>query len=153
MGLCVSRDVVMLGPRRRGRLEALVRRGTAQVREVTRARIVLAAAGRLSNAEIAGQVGVHVDTVRRVRSRFVTEGMSFLADRPRPGRPLVYDLDARLLVVATATSIPPGPETVWTHALIAAHLDFGTPDFRSRPVRSAGSWPIWISNRTWSGAG
>jgi transposase len=35
----------------------------------------------------------------------------------------VYDLDARLLVVATATSVPPGPVTVWTHALIAAHLE------------------------------
>lgn len=123
MGRCVSRDLVVLGPRRRGRLEAIVRRGTAQVREVTRARIVLAAAKRCSNAEIAAQVGVHVDTVRRVRSRFVVEGMRSLADRPRPGRPLVYDLDARLLVVATATSVPPGPVTVWTHALIAAHLE------------------------------
>ena len=123
MGRCASRDLVLLGPRRRSRLEAIVRRGTAQVREVTRAKIVLAAARRLSNAQIAAQVGVHVDTVRRVRSRFITEGMRSLADRPRPGRPLVYDLDARLLVVATATSVPAGPSTVWSHALIAAHLD------------------------------
>ena len=106
MGRCVSRDLVVLGPRRRGRLEAIVRRGSAEVREVTRAKIVLAAAKRCSNAEIAAQVGVHVDTVRRVRSRFVVEGMRSLADRPRPGRPLVYDLDARLLLVATATSDP-----------------------------------------------
>lgn len=52
----------------------LAGRGTAEVRVVTRAKIVLAAAGRCSNAEIAAQVGVHVDTVRRVRSRFVVEG-------------------------------------------------------------------------------
>ena len=103
-------------------LEALVRRGTAQAREVTRARIVLAAADRCSNAEIAALVGVHIDTVRRVRHRFVTDGMQSLADRPRSGRPLVYGPDARLLVVATATSVPPGPQTVWTHTAIAEHL-------------------------------
>src|SRR5664279_4936844 len=43
----VSQDHVVLGQRRRQRLEAMVRRGTAQVREVTRARIVLAAADRV----------------------------------------------------------------------------------------------------------
>ena len=122
MARAVSSDLVVLGPRRRGRLEAIVRRGTAQVREVTRARIVLAAARGGSFVQVAAEVGVHVDTVRRVRQRFVVEGMAALTDRPRPGRPLVYDLDARLLVVATATSIPPGPATVWTHTGIAAHL-------------------------------
>src|SRR5664279_5480295 len=86
----VSQDHVVLGQRRRQRLEAMVRRGTAQVREVTRARIVLAAADRCSNAQIAAWVGVHVDTVRRVRRRFVVDGMSSLSDRPRPGRPLLY---------------------------------------------------------------
>jgi transposase len=106
-------------------LEAIVRRSTAPVREVTRARIVLAAAGRSSNAAIAAEVGVCVDTVRKVRRRFVTEGMAALCDRPRPGRPLVYDVDARLLMVATATSIPPGPATVWTHTAIAEHLKTG----------------------------
>ena len=118
----VSQDHVVLGQRRRQRLEAMVRRGTAQAREVTRARIVLAAADRCSHAQIAAWVGVHVDTVRRVRRRFVVEGMSSLSDRPRPGRPLLYGPDARLLVVATATSVPPGPQTVWTHTAIAGHL-------------------------------
>ena len=83
MARSVSQDCVVLGQRRRQRLEALVRRGTARVREVTRARIVLAAADRCSNAEIAALVGVHIDTVRRVRHRFVTDGMQSLADRPR----------------------------------------------------------------------
>ena len=58
----------------------MVRRGTAQAREVTRARIVLAAADRCSHAQIAAWGGVHVDTVRRVRRRFVVEGMSSLSE-------------------------------------------------------------------------
>ena len=118
----VSADLVLLGGRRRERLEAIVRRSTAPQREVTRARIVLAAADRASNAAIAAEVGVHVDTVRAVRHRFVVEGMRSLRDRPRPGRPLVYDVDARLLLVATATSVPPGAQTIWTHAAITGHL-------------------------------
>jgi transposase len=99
-----------------------VRRPTAPVRMVVRARIILAAASHASNARIAAQVGVDVGTVRRVRHRYVTEGITALDDRPRAGRPLVYDLDARLAVVATATSVPPGAETAWSHASIAGHL-------------------------------
>jgi transposase len=123
MPRAVSADVVVLGGRRREKLEAIVRRGSAPVREVTRATIILAAGVRQdSNAKIAADVGVGVDTVRTTRRRYNREGMAALSDRPRPGRPLVYDVDARLLVVATATSAPPGAETVWTHAQIAAHL-------------------------------
>lgn len=123
MPRAVSADLVVLGGRRRQKLEALVRRSTAPVRIVQRARILLLAAGRVSNARIAAQVGVDVGTVRRVRHRYVTEGIAALHDRPRSGRPLVYDLDARLMVVATATSVPPGAATEWSHAGIAAHLN------------------------------
>jgi hypothetical protein len=56
----------------------LSRRQTAPVREVRRARILLAAAGtgpdRQSNAAIAAQVGCHVDTVRATRRDFRAEG-------------------------------------------------------------------------------
>jgi len=123
MPRAVSADVVVLGGRRRQKLEAIVRRGTAPIREVTRAKIILAAGvRRLSNAKIAAEVGVGIDTVRRVRHRYVTEGIAALSDRPRPGRPLVYHGHTRLLVVATATSVPAGAATVWTHAGIAEYL-------------------------------
>lgn len=122
MPRAVSADLVVLGGRRRQKLEAIARRATAPVRVVRRARIILAAATGASNAQIAAEVQVSVDTVRRVRHRYVTDGIAALHDRPRSGRPLVYDVDARLLVVATATSAPPEPATVWTHAGIADHL-------------------------------
>jgi transposase len=122
MARVVSADLVVLGGRRRSKLEAIVRRASAPVRMVARARIILAAAAGRSNARIASEVGIDVGTVRRVRHRYVTEGITALDDRPRPGRPLVYGVDARLVVVATATSLPPGPQTVWTHAAIAERL-------------------------------
>ena len=76
---------------------------TAPVLMVMRARIILAAAAGTPDARIAAAadigggggvgVGVGVGTVRRVRHRYVTEGITALHDRPRPGQPLVYDVD------------------------------------------------------------
>lgn len=117
-----SADLVRLSRSRRRRLVHLSRRQTAPVREVRRARILLAAAARESNAAIAVQIGCHVDTVRRTRRDFRARGMKALRDRPRAGRPLTHDLDTRLLVAAVATSEPPETDSQWTHQAIAGHL-------------------------------
>src|SRR6202040_2636288 len=108
--------------RRRRKLERITRTQTAPQREVRRARIVLLAAAPGPNAQIPRHLGCHTDTVRATRRRYLAEGMRAMRDRPRPGRALVYDIDARLLVIAIATSEPAGPETAWTHTGIAAHL-------------------------------
>ncbi len=118
-----SADPIRLSRHRRRRLAHLARRSSAPVREVRRARILLAAAAGQSNAVIAAQVGCHVDTVRRTRRDFRARGMKALRDKPRTGRPLTYDLDTRLLVMATATSQPPETDSQWTHQAIAEHLD------------------------------
>lgn len=120
-GIC-SADTIRLSRNRRRRLVHLTRRSTAPVREVRRARIWLLAAARASNEAIAGRVGCDVATVRRARRDFRARGMKALRDKPRPGRPLVYDLDVRLLIVATATSEPPQTDSQWTHQAIAGHL-------------------------------
>ncbi|WP_326770874.1 helix-turn-helix domain-containing protein (plasmid) [Streptomyces sp. NBC_01591] len=52
-----------------------------------RAHVVLHAARGRSNACIARETGLHVDTVRTWRGRFADEGMPGPADRQRPGRP------------------------------------------------------------------
>ncbi len=117
-----SADTIRLSRQRRRRLTRLTRRGTAPVREVRRAIILLLAADRQSNEVIAGQAGCDVVTVRRTRRDFRVRGMKALRDRPRPGRPLTHDLDVRLLVMATATSEPPEHDAQWTHRAIAEHL-------------------------------
>jgi transposase len=117
-----STDLVILGPRRRSRLESLVRRATAAQRMVLRAKIVLAAAAGQSNEQIARELRISVDTVRTWRRRFVREGMPGLSDRPRSGRPPVYDLNAQLLIVATVTETPPEADSQWTHRGLAEYL-------------------------------
>lgn len=117
-----SHDAVRLSRHRRRKLHHIVRCSTAPVRRVRRAQILLLAWEQVSNEAIAARVGCDVATVRRTRRAYRSRGMRVLDDQPRTGRPPVYDLDVRLLIVATATSDPPEPVSQWTHQAIAEHL-------------------------------
>ncbi|WP_254705207.1 IS630 family transposase [Streptomyces lunaelactis] len=55
-----------------------------------RAQIVLHAARGRSNARIARETGLHLDTVRAWRGRFAHGGLPALADRKRSGRPACF---------------------------------------------------------------
>lgn len=122
MARVASSDIVVLGPRRKARLEAIVARPSSPQGLVRRARIVLLAHRRWSNAAIAAALGCALGTVRTWRRRFVRGGIPALLDRPRSGRPEVYGPGVRLAIVATATSTPPEGQSVWTHPMIAAEL-------------------------------
>jgi transposase len=63
---------------------------TTPHRDKVRARIVLLAAQCCSNAAIARQIGVSVDTVRTWRGRFAVQGLAGLRDRARSGRPVRF---------------------------------------------------------------
>jgi Homeodomain-like domain len=60
--------------------------------------------------------------VAQWRRRFETERLAGLQDRQRPGRPLVYDHDQRLRIVATVTQQPPDPASHWSHSQLAKEL-------------------------------
>ena len=122
MARASSKDVIVLGKRRRERLERIVARASSPQRLVLRARIVLAAWRRDTNAKIARDLGVGVDTVRTWRARFRRAGIPALLDRPRSGRPPVYKIEAQLLIVATVTGAPPQVDAQWTHRGIAEYL-------------------------------
>lgn len=117
-----DRPVIVLGNRRRERLERIVARATAPQRLVRRARIVLLAWRGRSDGEIAAAVGVHADTVRTWTARYASGGLPALEDRPRSGRPEVYGPAVRVRVIATATAVPPAGESQWSHTMIAAEL-------------------------------
>jgi transposase len=122
MAHAASQDIVVLGSRRKAKLEAIVRRPSSPQALVRRARIVLLAHRRQANAQIAAEVGCSVGTVRAWRRRFARGGIPALSDRPRSGRPEVYGPDVRLAIVATATSALPDGASAWTHSMIAASL-------------------------------
>jgi transposase len=117
-----SQDVIVLGKRRRKRLERIVAAASSPQQLVLRAKIVLAAWRHEANAQIARDLGVCVDTVRCWRRRFRREGIPGLFDRPRPGRRPIYGIDEQLLIVATVTGRPPETESHWTHRGLAEQL-------------------------------
>src|SRR5260370_34939621 len=79
---------IYVAPPVRKRLERLARSATAQRRLVDRARIVLAAAGGASNAEIARTYGFTEKTAPKWRDRFAPRRTREAPDdRQRSGRP------------------------------------------------------------------
>jgi transposase len=84
----------------RAELQRRVRAHTTPQRAAKRARIVLLAADGVPNRQIARIVGMNQHTVAQWRRRFQAERLAGLQDRKRPGRPLVYDHDQRLRIVA-----------------------------------------------------
>src|SRR4029450_4402346 len=86
-----------------------VRAHTTPQRAAKRARIALLAADGTPPRQIAALGGMTQHTVAHWRRRFEAERLAGLEDRKRPGRPLVYDHDQRLRIVATGTHQPPDP--------------------------------------------
>jgi transposase len=113
---------VVLDKQQRAALAATARSQTAPHRAVIRARILLAAADGVPNAQIARDTRVHIDTVRARRKRFGEAGLAALGDAKRPGRPKIYGPGARLRIVAAVTSAVPVAEPAWTHRLLAETL-------------------------------
>jgi transposase len=87
-------------------LKALAHRGTAEHRQVTRARIVLLAAAGWTNAGIARKLGLAPNTVSKWRKRFYQEGVDGLRDRKRPGRPRAFTAPVVAACKAIACELP-----------------------------------------------
>lgn len=93
--------------------ELTVRANAARAphRDVIRAKIILAAADGGSNAQIAAELGCHVDTVRKWRRRYCADRLAGLADRPRSGRPRLFTAVQVAEVKALACELPAASNT------------------------------------------
>ncbi|MCY0963509.1 IS630 family transposase [Streptomyces sp. H27-H5] len=94
----------------------------AAVRDAMRARVVLAASDGMSNAEIAHDLSVTINTVRKWRGRYAELGPAGLLDAARSGRPRQYGDLVRIAVVAAATAEVPDGAATWTHVAIAEQV-------------------------------
>jgi transposase len=97
---------IVLSAGEKSALTARARSGRSQYRDRLRAQMVLAAAAGEANAAIAGQLGVHVDTVRKWRRRFAAARLAGLKDAPRSGRPRAFTAADRAEAVALACALP-----------------------------------------------
>lgn len=88
-------------------LARIVRSGTAQVRMVERAEIVLQAGEGHSAVKIGHLLGCSANTAQKWRARYERDGLSGLRDLPRSGKPLIHSQVVRARLIAKACTRPP----------------------------------------------
>ncbi len=95
---------------------------TEEARMVERARIVLACLEGKEIQQVAQEVGASIPTVSKWRSRFARDGVRGLRDRPRSGKPALYDAAFRDRVLALLEQTPPAGLSHWDGAAVAERL-------------------------------
>lgn len=121
---------VLLTSEQRQRLEEICRNGHAPAKKIRHAQVLLLsdksdARGRRTRREIADTLGMHINTVDRIRKRFVQEGEAPALNRKRrelPPTPAIIDGRAEAHLVAICCSDPPEGRTCWTMQLLAEEL-------------------------------
>lgn len=121
--------VLELNERAQREVEALVRRHSTPQQLAQRGRVVLAAAQGKNNGQIARELVMKVDTVRRWRMRWIgwqkvsLDDFSVserLSDSPRPGRPAQITAEQTCQMMALACAQPKErPISHWTGREIA----------------------------------
>jgi transposase len=106
----------------RAELLAISRSRTQQTRNVERARIILACLEGKENQQVAREQGVSLATVGKWRSRFSSDGLRGLGDRPRSGKPPVYDTAFRMRVLELLEQAPPSGSGQWDGRAVAETL-------------------------------
>lgn len=121
---------VRLAPEQRATLLEITRNGRNPAKKIRRAQVLLWSdanreGGRLSSREIAERLGMHDNSVDRIRKRFVLEGEGAALERKTRETPAVpRKIDGRVEAHLIAICTGPAPEgnARWTLALLAGEL-------------------------------
>jgi transposase len=121
---------VCLTAEQRERFEEITRNGRAPAKKISHAQVLLLSDrnrpdGPLTRSAIAGVLGMHVNSVDRIRKRFVQEGeQPALERKPRAEPPIqpILDGHAEAQLVAICCSKAPQGRTRWTMQLLADEL-------------------------------
>jgi len=121
---------VVLGDDQRQRLEEIAKNGRAPAKKILHAHVLLMSdrnrsGGPLSRSQIGEVLGIHVNSVDRIRKLFFLEGEEPAVSRkPRLTPPIAPKIDghAEAFLVATCCGRPPEGRTRWTLSLLADEL-------------------------------
>ena len=101
-------------------LQTLTTQGIHPVRQVKRAQVLLALATGVSGYVVAAQLGLCVQTVYQVATRYGQQGLAgALEERPRSGGPVRFDGPVRAHLTALACSEAPAGYSRWSVRLLA----------------------------------
>lgn len=128
-----AKYVVRLTESQRQELDRVVRSGSNSARKIMRSRVLLMAdkdhpLGRYGDAKIAGALGVHANTVARVRRDFSEHGKGLgptaASRKTRQTPPSLPKLDGKAEATLVAVCCSPAPEghARWSMSLLADEL-------------------------------
>jgi transposase len=121
---------VILSGEQRERLQDICRNGHASAKKIRHAQVLLLSdhhrpEGRLTGERIAETLGMHINSVARIRKRFALEGESPALERKQreapPTQPII-DGHAEAHLVAICCSDPPDGRVCWTMQMLADAL-------------------------------
>jgi transposase len=121
---------VRLTPEQRASLEEITRNGRAPAKKIRHAQVLLLSdhdrpEGKRTGPEIADLLGMHLNTVARIRKRFATEGeQPALERKPRQTPPVAPKIDGQVeaQLIAICCGPPPEGRARWTLNLLADEL-------------------------------
>jgi transposase len=125
-----NKYLVWLTPEQRERLDAITRNGHSSAKKIRHAQVLLWSdghreGGRLSSREIAERLGMHDNSVDRIRKRFVLEGEAPALNRkPRETPAVEPKIDGKVEahLIAMCCGSPPEGRACWTLSLLAGEL-------------------------------
>jgi putative transposase len=115
----MKKQHVTLSDAHRDDLTRLLKAGDISARTYKRALALLELDRGRTFTEVAGIVGVVVQTASDWATKYKTGGLDFLTDKPRPGRPPTVDALQRAKITALACSEPPEGYKSWSLRLLA----------------------------------
>jgi transposase len=126
----VRKFKVYLEPEQRKRLEAIVHNGHAPAKKILHAQILLMTdqehpQGRWKDEQIVRALGVHRNTISRIRRRFVEQGEAPALNRrvrAEPPTPPKLDGEREAQLVAICCSPPPDGRVRWSLSLLVEEL-------------------------------
>ena len=129
---------VVLSQDERAALEGWVHASTSEQRLALRARIILAAEQGKASTDIASMLSIRRGTVSKWRTRFAESGLPGLWDKPRSGKPAVYDQNTESRILSKLDKPPPSGYAAWNGRLVAEALGDVSADHVWRVLRGRG---------------
>lgn len=100
-------------------LTTILSKGTLNARVARRSSALLQLHGGAELSNIAANLGVVYQTIAQWRDNYFENGLDFLSDKPRTGRPPIYDGVERARITALACSDAPDGHARWSLRLLA----------------------------------
>lgn len=121
---------IYLSDDQRARLDEICRNGHSPAKKIRHAQVLLLSdrnrpGGRLKGDQIAETLGMHLNTVARIRRRFVLDGEApAISRKPRETPPTAPIIDGEIepQLVAICCSDPPAGHVRWTMKMLAETL-------------------------------